>query len=78
MRREKGLLRPQKNKTVKTIYKVIGISSKDDKPFDVATYKTFEEAKQYVDINTSSNVSYYVHTDENRILYSSDDVNKEN
>jgi|TARA_Y100001963_G_C6717074_1_gene417200 hypothetical protein len=76
MKREKGLLRPQKSKKFKTIYKVIGIASKDNKPFDVGTYQNFDDAKHYVDNHTSSNVSYYVHTNENRILYSSEDVTK--
>lgn len=76
MRREKGLIRPQKNKEFKQLYKIIGVSSKDNKPFDVGTYKNFEQAKQYIDNNTSDSISYYVYTDENRILYSSNDVNK--
>ena len=69
MRREKGLLRPQKSKKFKQLYKIIGVSSKNDKPFEVGTYKDFEQAKQYVDKNTSDSISYYVNTDENRILY---------
>tara|TARA_R110002094_G_scaffold188188_1_gene163489 strand:- start:137 stop:310 length:174 start_codon:yes stop_codon:yes gene_type:complete len=52
------------------------VSSKNDKPFEVGTYKDFEQAKQYVDKNTSDSISYYVNTDENRILYSSNDIKR--
>ena len=41
-----------------------------DKTWIVGEYKTFREAKSIVDNFTSSDVSYYIHADSSRVLYS--------
>jgi len=41
-----------------------------DKAWIVGEYKTFREAKSIVDNSPVSEISYYIHADSSRVLYS--------
>ena len=50
-------------------YYVIAKSNDNKESWDVDTFSSLDEAISYVDNNTTPTISYYVHTDSNRVLY---------
>ena len=50
-------------------YYVIAKSNDNKESWDVDTFPSLDEAISYVDNNTTPTISYYVHTDSNRVLY---------
>ena len=44
-------------------------SNDNKKAWDVDIFSSLEDAIAFVDNNANADVSYYVHTDSNRVLY---------
>jgi len=69
VRRMQGkLIQKSKERSQKKYY-VIAKSKDNKESWDVDTFSSLDEAISYVDNNTTPTISYYVHTDSNRVLY---------
>ena len=64
----KKLIQKSKERSQKKYY-VIAKSNDNKESWDVDTFSSLDEAISYVDNNTTPTISYYVHTDSNRVLY---------
>ena len=62
------LIQKSKERSQKKYY-VIAKSNDNKESWDVDTFSSLDEAISYVDNNTTPTISYYVHTDSNRVLY---------
>ncbi len=74
IRRERGLIRKQQNKKREVVeeqkYRVIA-SSEDLKDFwTVGYFADFKKAKEEIDNLNTSDVIYYIYSNNNRVLYS--------
>ena len=50
-------------------FRVMARSNDNKKAGDVDIFSSLEDAIAFVDNNANADVSYYVHTDSNRVLY---------
>ena len=68
-RRMRGKLIQKSKEKEKNQFRVIARSHDNKKAWDVETFSSLDDAVAFVDNNTNADVSYYVHTDSNRVLY---------
>ena len=60
----------QQRRATDGTFRVIATTSDQAKAWIEGEYNTFKEAKQAVDKTSNDGVSYYVHADSSRVLYS--------
>ena len=69
IRRMRGKLIQKSKDQEEKKFRVMARSNDNKKAWDVDIFSSLEDAIAFVDNNANADVSYYVHTDSNRVLY---------
>ena len=72
--RRRGCLRQKKNR-VRTSQETFRVLAEKHSDFWLeAEFNTFEEAKDFIDKISTSDINYYIHNENNRVLYTKEGI----